>query len=428
MTHEIKFTPYWWELAPPTQIEPQDIQSNCDAVVVGGGYAGLSAALTLARAGRSVQLVDATIPGIGASTRNGGITSGNLRPNISNLIKTYGPQRATAMYTEGIAARYDLKKFIEEEKIDCQFHLSGRFSGAWRPEHYDSLAREAELLNKNFDINASMVLKADQHTEIGSNYYNGGMLRPDIGGLHPAQFHKGMVERALASGAKILPNTPVLGIRRERRNHQVVTNRGTITARDVIVCTNGYTDNGIPWLRRRLVPVASQIIVTEKLESQLMDTLMPKQRMISESRHMGNYYRPSPDNTRIIFGGRTYGTHRPDQQLPYHHLYRALIQLFPQLEGINISYVWWGFVAFPTQEMPHLVERDGVHYATGFSGSGVVWARWFGMKAAYRVLGADGGDSAFANRVFQAIPFYNGHPWFLPAIQHWFSIRDKLGF
>ena len=121
MSEDIKFTPYWWEAAPPTALEAQDVDPDCDAVIVGAGYAGLAAALTLVRAGRSVQVFDANDPGIGASTRNGGIGSGNRRPSISDLIKSYGPRRATAMYAEGVAARADLKRFIEEEKIDCQF-------------------------------------------------------------------------------------------------------------------------------------------------------------------------------------------------------------------------------------------------------------------------------------------------------------------
>ncbi len=427
MSEDIKFTPYWWEAAPPTALEAQDVDPDCDAVIVGAGYAGLAAALTLVRAGRSVQVFDANDPGIGASTRNGGIGSGNLRPSISDLIKSYGPRRATAMYAESVAARADLKRFIEEEKIDCQFELSGRFGGAVRHEHYDSLARDAELLNENFDIGATMVEKKDQHAEIGTDFYHGGMLRPDIGGLHPSQLHHGMVERALAAGAKTHAHTAVLGIYREGDSHKVRTSRGTVTAKDVIVCTNGYTDAGIPWLRRRLVPVASQIIATEPIAPDVMNHLLPKRRMMTESSHMGHYYRPSPDSTRIVFGGRIYGKYEADQPLPYQHLYQYMIRLFPELDGIGTSHVWWGFVAFPMQKIPHLMERDGVYYATGFSGSGVVWARWFGMKAACRVLGTDGGESAFADRVFQAIPFYKGNPWFLPAFQAWYTVRDRLG-
>ena len=96
MTQDPKYTPYWWEAAPPREMPDLDVEPNCDVVIVGAGYAGISAALTLARAGLSVQVFDASNPGIGASTRNGGIGSGNLKPSITKLIKTYGPMRATA--------------------------------------------------------------------------------------------------------------------------------------------------------------------------------------------------------------------------------------------------------------------------------------------------------------------------------------------
>jgi glycine/D-amino acid oxidase-like deaminating enzyme len=431
MTQQPKYTPYWWEAAPPREMPDLDVEASCDVVIVGAGYAGISAALTLARAGRSVQVFDASNPGIGASTRNGGIGSGNLKPSITKLIKTYGPMRATAMYAEGVAARADLKLFIEEEGIDCQFSLSGRFGGACRADHYNHLERDADLLNGTFNIGATMVERADQHAEIGTDYYHGGIVRPDIGGLHPAMLHQAMLERAEQAGVLIHGMTAVQSVRRDGAHYEVMTTGGAVTTGDVIVCTNGYTDGAIPWLRRRVVPVASQIIVTEPLAPEVMDRLMPKRRMMTETAKMGHYYRPTPDGTRILFGGRIYGNHVADQELPYDHLYKDMVQLFPELDSVGISHVWWGFVAFPMDQMPHLVVRDGVHYATGFSGSGVVWARWFGMKAAYRVLGqgdAKGdGESAFADRMFHAVPFYEGRPWFLPAVQAWFAMRDKIG-
>jgi glycine/D-amino acid oxidase-like deaminating enzyme len=422
-----EFTPYWWQAAGPAELPEIEVDAQCDAVVVGAGYAGLSAALTLARAGRSVQVFDAGDPGHGASTRNGGICSGNLKPSISKLIQKFGPERATQMFAEGVAARADLKRFIEEEKIDCAYELSGRFTGACEAGHYDDLARTVDLINRNFDIGATMVGRPDQQGEIGTEFYHGGMVRPDIGGLHPGLFHKGMLERVLAAGVKVHGCMPVRDIRREDAGFKVAVDGREVACGDVIVCTNGYTDKGLPWLRRRLVPVASQIIATEPLGDNLMAKLMPKRRMMGETRLMGHYYRPSPDGTRILFGGRIYGNHVPDQSLPYDHLYNDLVGLFPELKGVGISNVWWGFVAFTMDTVPQLHVRDGVHFATGFAGSGVVWARWFGMKAAMRVLGGPEGESAFAERVFEAIPFYDGRPWFLPAVQAWYAVRDKFG-
>lgn len=422
-----EFTPYWWEAAPPAPTPITALDNACDVVVVGAGYAGLSAALTLARAGRSVQVFDAGDPGIGASTRNGGIASGNLRPSIAKLIATYGPKRATAMFAEGCAARADLRRFIEDEGIECQFELSGRFGGACRPSHFDDLARTAELLNENFDIGATMVSRADQHAEIGTDFYHGGVIRPDIGGLHPALFHKELMARAMGAGVKVHGRTAVRDIRREGAGFKVMTHLGEVAAGDVIVCTNGYTDQRLPWLRRRVVPVASQILATEPLAPDVMARLMPKRRMMGETRQMGHYYRPSPDGTRILFGGRIYGNHAPDQPLPYDHLYDDLVELFPELAGVGVSHVWWGFVAFTMDLLPQIAVRDGVHFATGFAGSGVIWARWFGIKAAYRVIGGAEGESAFADRVFKAVPFYDGRPWFLPAVQFWYGVRDKFG-
>src|ERR1700710_896879 len=86
--------PYWWLAAPPATLPQTDVLPACDVAIVGAGYTGLSAAITLARAGRSVQVFDKQRPGEGASTRNGGITSGNIRPTYAQLVSGFGQARA----------------------------------------------------------------------------------------------------------------------------------------------------------------------------------------------------------------------------------------------------------------------------------------------------------------------------------------------
>ena len=94
------------------------------------------------------------------------------------MITTYGVERAKAIYGEGFRAREDLKRFVEQENIDCDYQEVGRWTGANRPKHYDSQAREADFLNEHFDTGAYMVQQADQHSEIGSDLYYGGQIRP----------------------------------------------------------------------------------------------------------------------------------------------------------------------------------------------------------------------------------------------------------
>ncbi len=428
MSATIKDTPYWWEAAPLKEQPKRDLPKRCDVIVVGAGYAGLSAALTLARAGRDVHVLEMNCPGEGASSRNGGIASGNIRISFRKMTKMFGRERARAIYGEGKAAREDLARFILDEGIECGYSLVGRFSGAVRPAHYEGLARESEMLNRELGIEAYVVPRAEQHTEIGSDIYHGGAVRPDIGGLHPGLFYRGMLERAEASGATIHGLTPVTGVRRESDGFEIGTLRGKILARDLVIATNGYTGrHALPWLARRLVPVASQIIATEPLDVEVMNRLMPKKRMLGETRHLYHYYRPSPDGTRILFGGRR-GAQTGDPHKKMGHLYKYLVQIFPELEGVTITHCWWGYVAMTYDQLPKVWVHEGVHYATGFCGSGVVWARWLGKKAALRILGDRQAETAFDDAPFRAIPFYDGRPWFVPASILWHGFKDRMGW
>jgi glycine/D-amino acid oxidase-like deaminating enzyme len=422
----VSSAPYWWEEAPPASPPQVVVQGKCDVVIIGAGYTGLSAGLTLARAGRSVQIFDRQRPGEGASTRNGGIASGNLRPSYRKMVAKFGEARAKAIQAEAKAAREDLAQFIAREAIDCDFRLTGRFTGAAKPGEYEGLAREADLLRSTLGIEAYAVPPAEQRSVLGTEFYHGGMVRNDIGGLHPAKLHRGMLALAEKAGAIVHSETGVLGFATSNGGFAVETARGRVQADHVIVGTNGYTDGVDPWLRRRLVPVRSRIIATAPLSNNLMSELMPKRVMCSETRKLHYYYRPSPDGTRILFGGRD-GTIAGEPDWPTDSLRRALTDIFPVLDGVDITHSWYGHVAMNRDMIPRVFSRQGMRYAVGYCGSGVVWARWAGQKAAWQVLGDERGRSALDFRPPPLIPLFNGTPWFLPAVYAWMTLRDRLG-
>ncbi len=416
---------YWWQAAPLTKLAEQPVAPTCDVAIIGAGYTGLSAAITLARAGRSVQVFDKMRPGEGASTRNGGITSGNLRPSNETLANRFGPPAAAAILEEGKAAREDLYRFIADENIDCDFALVGRFAGAYAKRDYDGLARTAEDLNRTLGIEAYAVPRAEQRDYLGTDTYHGGAVRMDIGGLHPAKFHAGMLRVTLATGAAIHGETAVTRVDQSGDGWQVTTARGTTTARDVLTCTNGYTDRSDRWLRRRLVPIRSRIIATAPLSPNLMGELMPRRMMATETRQLHYYYRPSPDGTRILFGGRD-GTISGDPAWPTEALRKAMVSIFPVLDDVAVDYSWFGHVAMNRDMIPRIFAHGGKRYAAGYCGSGTVWARWAGLKAAQQILGDSAGASALDMRPPAAIPFFEGTPWFMPAVFAWMSTQDKL--
>lgn len=416
--------PYWWEAAPPRTPALSPVQDSSDVVVVGAGYTGLSAALTLARAGRSVQVFDRQRLGEGASSRNGGIVSGNLRTSFTGAIKAHGLDRAKAMFLEGKRAREDLKRFIEEEGIDCDFQMSGRFTGFLNPADQDTIGREAELLNTHLGIDARIVTPGEQDGEIGSALYMGGMLRPDIGVIHPAKLQAGIESRAVSAGAVLHGECAVQKIERTGDSYRIETARGVVHAGDVIVATNGYTDTFAPWLRRRIIPALSCMIATETLSSNQMRNLMPSGRAYGEQRRLYRYYRPSPDGTRVLIGTRAPAfTSDPDRAKE--HVYRSLIEIFPELEGVALTHSWSGNVAFSLDQLPRLFTHDGIHYACAYCGSGTVWARWLGNKAAYRILGMPEAESMFSCDPPRAVPFYSGKPWFMPLAVAWYGMQDR---
>ena len=423
---DLKLTPYWWEAAPLTETEAADIPGRAEVGIVGAGYAGLSAALTLARAGHSVVVFDSQSAGEGASSRNGGICSGNIEVPFGQMIKTLGMDRAMAVYGEGVAARESLARFIADEEIDCGFEYVGRFTGANNPQDYDRMGREADALNKQFDLGVEMVPRSEQRRELGTDFYHGVQTRPDIAGLHPGLLHRGLLERVKAVGVTVIAQTPVTGIRRDGGEFELSTARGELRAGEVVVATNGYTGPATPWLRRRVIPIPSQIIATEPLPSETLDRLMPKRRMCGDTRNLYNYYRPSPDGTRIIFGGRR-GTDTDDPRKKCTQLLGNLVEIFPELADVKLSHSWWGYTGYSFDFLPHLAVHDGIHYATAFCGSVVVWAPWIGRKAALKILGDSEAETAFTTFGFKGRPLYWGKPWFLPAVIAWYGLKDRFG-
>jgi glycine/D-amino acid oxidase-like deaminating enzyme len=419
-------TPFWWEEAPVKPLPRQPLPKKLDVAIVGAGYAGLSAGLMLARGGRSVAAFDAMKPGEGASSRNGGITSGSIRLDYATIARRFGEEKAMAIEAEGKIAREFLYDFIKTEGIDCDFRLVGAFKGALGYNQYETVARGAEALAKRLGIESYAVPHAEQRNYIGTDFYRGGTVRMDIGGLHPAKFHAELLRVALASGVTVHSQTPVTAIERDCAGFRVVTSAGTVEARQVLVCTNGYTDGAAPFLRRRLVPVRSRIIVTEELAPEVMARLMPKLMMIGENRQLGFYYRPSPDGRRILLGGRD-SSRVGDPAAPTLRLRNGLVELFPELQDVRLSHSWFGNVAMHRDMLPRIFEQDGVVYATGFCGSGVVWAPWIGTRAALKLMGdRERARTAFDFRPPAFIPLYRGNPWFMPAVIQGYRLQDLI--
>ena len=400
------FDPWWWEWAPRTEIEGT-LPPRADVVVVGSGYTGMMAALTLVRAGREVVVCEAESIGFGASTRNGGqVGSGNQRFSVKSLIGRYGETQAHALIHEGVAALDYVKSFIQRENIECHMRLNGRFRGASRPEHYEAMARDMDDLKAVANVESHMVSASELEGEIGSSLYHGGSVLPDDFSVHPALYHRGLTERAIEAGATLLSHTRVESIEQSASSVTVTTERGPITCDEVLVATNGYSTPTTPDLYRSVVPVAAAMLATAELSPNLITHLMPKARVYGDTLRVHHYFQPSPDNKRLLFGGRLAGPAGSTNPAHFTPLYDDMLRVFPELHDIPISHCWSGNVAITRDGLPHIGVSGRVYHAMGYNGSGVARASHGGHQVALQMLGESDELTAWNALNFERFPFH----------------------
>ena len=419
-----KEDPYWWDNAPAPLLPVPERPASVDVAVVGSGYTGLNAALETARAGRSTLVLDAEQAGWGCSTRNGGQISTSIKPNVAQLARRHGIERARAIHAEGGAALDWIEELVKREGIDCDFKRKGRFHAAHAPAQFQALVASAEAQRQE-GIEAHVVPRSEQRSELGTDSYHGGVVFPRHAALDPAKYHQGLLARAIEAGARVLPHCPVLSIGRNGKAFELRTAGGTIAAGDVIVATNGYSGVLMPWLRRRIIPIGSYIIATEPLAPGLMDELFPTDRIASDTCRVVYYYRASPDRSRVLFGGRA-SANETNQKISAQRLHADMTRIFPELSKTRITHSWSGTVAYSFDHLAHCGVHDGIHYAASYCGSGVSMASYLGMRTGQKVLGLKEGSTAFDDLPFPTRPLYSGTPWFLPAMVAWYRWRDQV--
>ncbi len=384
------------ELPPIRRSVPRT--ASVDVCVVGGGLAGLTTALELARRGKSVLLLEAHRIGWGASGRNGGFVSAGFANGQQAIIDRVGLAAAVRLNELSVAGVDYIRESVAT--IDPSIRTADGWMVLQRHHDPAGLAAYADLLAGRFARNIVLLDRSQIRESLNTEAYLDGFLDRDAFHIHPLRYCLALAAAAERAGATILEDSRVLAVEADRGGFRLATASGGFQASQVVACTSAFDRRLFPPMGRAVLPVATYVGVTERLGDRAPAAIRTS-AAISDTRRAGDYYR-RVDEDRILWGGRITTMVR-EPRLLAGKLKADMLGVYPQLEGARMAYAWSGQMAYALHKMPIIGEvAPGRWVASAFGGHGLNTTAMAGVMLARAI--AEGDDEW---RRFQAF----GSPW-----------------
>lgn len=401
-----------------------DGSRTADVAIIGGGFTGLQAAYTLARAGISVTLIEAHRFGDGASGRNGGQFGTGQRAWPDELEEKIGFERSKALFDLAENAKHYVLDFARDNQIDMEFlpgQLNVSHKRAYEKSYRDSV--DAMIGRYGYEQIAFME-KAETADRLGSSHYHCGVRDTGTGHIHPLKLLVGLARAAKAAGADIFEMTPATAIRQSGGKTLIETRTGTITATRVLIATNAYIGNLEPVTAAHVMPIRSFIGATAPLDE--FPSIIPDKEAVADSRFVVRYFRKTPDN-RLLFGGREAYTADSPRDISK-HIRKQIAEIYPALGNVEMTHAWGGSVGITMTRQPFVREvMPGVLSIGGYSGHGVMLSNYCGKLYADMVINKDKALDQFAALDVPSFP--GGASLRAPLLflaLTWYALRDRF--
>lgn len=379
---------------------------EADVVVVGGGVTGGSAALHAAEAGARVVLLEANSIGWGATGRNAGHVAPASKLSLEEAIRRYGPVHGRR-FNEACEAGPDLVfDLIERHGIEAEVKRGGVIVAAHSEAAVEELKHRVEVMRAEGKP-AHWFDRDEAARRTGSPLYRGAFWDERGGAINPLAYVRGMARTAIARGAQVFEHSRAERIARQGKLWRTLTAAGSVSAPQVIIATNAYTDDLWKGLRRSIVPARSYHFVTEPLPEELARTVLPGAAVMTDRRRLLIGLRVTADY-RIHFNG--YGPiNGPDTGTDTARSIARLEEIFPQLRPVKLdpSAAWSGWMAMSpagTWKLHRLA--DGVTAALGCNGRGVAMGSFLGRDLARYALGGQESELTIPFERVAKIPFH----------------------
>lgn len=380
---------YEASVARPPDAAPLVGSITADVCVVGGGYAGLSAALELAERGYSVVLLEASRVGWGASGRNGGQALVGFgfagQEAIEVQMSAADARRAWDISVEALQL---LRSRIAKHAIECEYS-PGQLTLAVNARKAQALEAWVNRVTSVYDYPIQSIGPAEVGDWIASGRFHAGAFDQQSGHLHPLKYCLGIAAAACAAGVQIFENSAATHIQRGDRP-VVRTAQGEIACRYVVLAGNVYLNEFgkriAPELAPRIMPVGTYIIATEPMDQARADALIRQRAAVFDTNLVLDYFRVTADNRLLFGGGESYSTLMQPNIARW--MRQRMLAVFPQLADLAVPYAWGGLVDITMNQAPDFGRLGrNIYYLQGFSGHGLVLAGMAGKLVAETIAG-----------------------------------------
>lgn len=391
-------------IRPPTQ--PALAGSlRCDVCVVGGGLAGLSAALELAQRSYSVVLLESQRVAFGASGRNGGLLIAGFGTDGEEAIEAQlPPEDARRTWDISLQGLQLVQQRMREHQIDCDY-APGYLTLATSPRRARQLLQRTEYLAQHYGHQAQWISRSEIGNWVASTRYQGATFDPLSGHLHPLKYTLGLARAARDAGVQIYEHSAVSQLQSGSKP-RLRTALGEVECRFVVLAGNAYLGayGGLaPRIAARIVPVVTYMIATEPMTVERADALIRHRAAAADSNYVLNYFRLSADH-RLLFGGGDVAIPDCPSQAAV-RLQKRMLEVFPQLSDLSIAHAWGGFCDMSFNRAPDIGRLgENLFYLQGFSGHGLGTTGIAGKLVAELIAGQAERFDLFARIRHRSLP------------------------
>lgn len=420
---------HWYRVTPPGPVLPElDGPVESEVVIVGAGFTGLSTALHLLEAGKSVAVVEAAEPGFGASGRNNGQVIPTLtRLDPDDMVAKYGDagDRFADLVRDSASILFDL---VRRHGLAAEAEQNG-----WmQPAHTAGRLKISEKRFRQWEKRGApvaMVSRDEMESLTGSPIWFGGWRNASGGHVNPLALAREMARKVVELGGRIFVRSPVRSFARDGDFWTVETGRGSVKARALVLSTHSYTDAFVPELQptlaKEVVPVLSWQMATEPLSDNVRKSIIPGRQAVSDT-HGDLYFMRYDARGQLVTGGALVIPAGGHERLKG-RIGERLQRIFPQIGDVRFTAVWNGFIGMTDDYAPRIHALGPSAFAwVGCNGRGVALSTALGREFARAVQGESLDRLALPVTEIRPLPFHGMVRRLAPLMLLEYRRRDAL--